>query len=321
MFEIDTKVEFKDPQARKWAPGVIVDEDNGFYEIEKPSGKVKKGIPADMVRQPGATKNKNSGEKWSVLSSGKGKTTVIKTANDPASIEFHRDLQRAYDWFNKRLFEDRLPGCFWTTIQKRSVLAHYKAKAWVQGRGGNGVRDEIMINPDYLPIIGLHDFLSSIVHEQVHQWQLHFGTVSRSGYHNEEFATEMERVGLQPSHTGEEGGRRTGQHMDHYIVPDGDFDVAMRTLESEGFELSWTGSVHRLHGVGTEYIAPIKGKDFISSVASLVGEGGGIGTKPVKKKSTRAKFVCPVDGCKESAMAKHSAKLMCGEHKETMKVS
>jgi hypothetical protein len=65
--------------------------------------------------------------------------------------------------------------------------------------------------------------LATLVHEMVHLEQDHFGTPSRSGYHNKEWAAWMDRVGLTPSNTGAPGGKRTGQQVTHYIVPDGPF--------------------------------------------------------------------------------------------------
>ncbi|MDB4306079.1 SprT-like domain-containing protein [bacterium] len=316
MYKIDDKVEFKDPQARKWVPGTIVDEDNGFYEIERASGKVKVGIPVDLIRVPGAAKLVTAAKEFAKKADSKpkkgkiigyAKTGIVDVPKDSASIEFHRDLQYAYDGFNTVLFEGKLPGAFWTTIQKRSVLAHYKPKAWVQGNRGNGIVDEIMINPDYLPIIGLEDFLSSIVHEQAHQYQHHHGTAPRPGYHDEEFAGIMERIGLQPSNTGKEGGKRVGQSMDHYIIGGGLFDIAVKKMIGEGFALSWVGAVHELHGIGVDYVPGLKS-----------GKTADVGEKPKKKKPTRGKFVCPVEGCKETAQAKFTANIMCGEHKEMM---
>jgi hypothetical protein len=62
----------------------------------------------------------------------------------------------------------------------------------------------------------------------VHLEQAHFGSPSRSGYHNREWAQLMERIGLMPSDTGAPGGKRTGQRMTHYVVSDGPFDKAFR---------------------------------------------------------------------------------------------
>ena len=53
--------------------------------------------------------------------------------------------------------------------------------------------------------------------------QAHFGSPSRNGYHNREWAGLMERVGLVPSDTGAPGWKRTGQRMTHYVAEDGPF--------------------------------------------------------------------------------------------------
>lgn len=71
---------------------------------------------------------------------------------------------------------------------------------------------------------------SILVHEQVHLWQWQYENPSRSGYHNKEWANKMEVVGLMPSHTGKEGGKRTGQHMTHYIIKGGKYEKAFKKM-------------------------------------------------------------------------------------------
>ena len=61
----------------------------------------------------------------------------------------------------------------------------------------------------------------------IHLWQAHHGTPGRERYHNREWADKMLSIGLQPSHTGEVGGRETGDSMSHIIVPDGLFHQAV----------------------------------------------------------------------------------------------
>ena len=53
-----------------------------------------------------------------------------------------------------------------------------------------------------LRIMGYHPQLSAALYDR--QW-----------------AAKMREIGLQPSSTGEEGGKETGQSMSHYIIPDG----------------------------------------------------------------------------------------------------
>ncbi len=81
--------------------------------------------------------------------------------------------------------------------------------------------------------------ISTLVHEMVHLWQQEFGTPSRSGYHNREWAEAMEAVGLMPSDTGLPGGKRTGQRVTHYVVPGGRFEVAFEAMPP-GYLLPWT---------------------------------------------------------------------------------
>jgi hypothetical protein len=115
-----------------------------------------------------------------------------------------------------------------------------------------------------------------------HQWQEHRGTPSRKGYHNGEWAEKMESIGLMPSDTGKPGGKRSGQHMTHYIIPGGPFARACAALLSEGFRLAWG--------------------EIVAEVADGVGGGG--------KKGTRAKFTCP--DCGANAWGKPGLKLICG---------
>jgi predicted SprT family Zn-dependent metalloprotease len=60
----------------------------------------------------------------------------------------------------------------------------------------------------------VRDLLSTLVHEMAHQEQEEQGKPSRSGYHNKEWGTFMQQVGLQPSNTGKTGGKVTGQRVD-----------------------------------------------------------------------------------------------------------
>jgi hypothetical protein len=50
----------------------------------------------------------------------------------------------------------------------------------------------------------------------------------------------MESIGLMPSHTGLPGGRKLGQRMTHYPIPDGPFlKIADRLLADRTFVITW----------------------------------------------------------------------------------
>ena len=48
----------------------------------------------------------------------------------------------------------------------------------------------------------------------------------------------MKSVGLQPSSTGMVGGKETGQHVSHYVVPNGRFARAFAKLAATGWRLN-----------------------------------------------------------------------------------
>jgi predicted SprT family Zn-dependent metalloprotease len=72
-------------------------------------------------------------------------------------------------------------------------------------RDGTEVHDEIAFNIRLFAKRSPGEILATLVHEMCHLEQAHFGAPSRNGYHNREWATLMERVGLVPSDTGRPG--------------------------------------------------------------------------------------------------------------------
>jgi hypothetical protein len=112
----------------------------------------------------------------------------------------------------------------------------------------------------------------------VHVWQYTHGTPPRRAYHDREWA-KMREVGLQPSDTGQIGGKETGQHMTHYILPAGRFEVAYAKLAKTGLKLNWQSRQ--------------AGKDAKAKAAS------------------KTKYTCP--DCGLNAWAKPGATLICGE--------
>lgn len=130
------------------------------------------------------------------------------------------------------------------------------------------------------------EVLSTFVHEMVHLWQDFFGTRSRGGYHNREWAQKMEEIGLMPSNTGAPGGRRTGQQMTHYILTGASFEQVCRKLLDRGWKLDWHVALER---------------------KKLGDTGAGRGGRTNVSKT---KFTCP--GCAQNAWAKPAANLVCG---------
>lgn len=139
-------------------------------------------------------------------------------------------LQQAYDLFNKTLFGGVLPSCV-ITLQRKAGSVGYFASSRLENKADRtDVVHEIALNPMYFESKSELYILSILVHEMCHVAQVVDGTAGRVGYHNQAFASRMEAIGLVPSHTGKEGGRRVGQKMSHYVQPMGMFDVVATTF-------------------------------------------------------------------------------------------
>lgn len=134
-------------------------------------------------------------------------------------------LNQAFNYFNEKLFEGKLPGCILNFSRKKNTHGFLAPERWRRVDEENKYIHEISLTP-YTFYRPLKQVFSTLVHEMVHLWQWEYGNPSRNGYHNKEWARKMEVVGLMPSNTGEEGGRKTGQKMTHYIISNGLFEQA-----------------------------------------------------------------------------------------------
>jgi predicted SprT family Zn-dependent metalloprotease len=199
----------------------------------------------------------------------------------------YNDLTVAYDFFNERLFDGKLPPCL-ITMQRKAKAYGYFAGSRFGTRDGKEVTDEIALNPSHFKDRSNEESLSTLVHEMVHLRQHHHGKPSRSGYHNKEWAVMMRQVGLIPSDTGAEGGKETGQNMSHYIERGGPFDVACRELVGK-------------HGFEVAYV------ELWEEKAKRTRK---------KKAASKTKYTCP--GCDVNAWAKPQISLVCGDCKEEM---
>ncbi|WP_143484270.1 SprT-like domain-containing protein [Acidithiobacillus marinus] len=152
------------------------------------------------------------------------------------------ELQSAFDHFNFTLFvpllDHAMPTCLITLQRERRTRGYFSSEQFV-GLDGTTLIDEIAMNPSYFAVESIEDVLSTLVHEMVHGFQYHYGSPGRGRYHNKEWAVFMEKLGLMPSSTGRVGGKRVGEHMDHYILDGGPFYRSCADLITQSFRLSW----------------------------------------------------------------------------------
>jgi SprT-like family len=203
------------------------------------------------------------------------------------TLEAYSELQTAYDHYNRALFQGQLPPCL-ITLHRGShrILGYFSHNRFVRLSDGRTATDEIAMNPMHFAGRESTAVLSTLAHEMVHLWQAHYGKPSRKAYHNKEWAEKMKSIGLQPSDTGETGGKETGQKMNHYAIPSGAFDKATAALLQTGFALSW---------------ADMGVQDRLS--------------KP-KKSGNRVKYTCP--GCGANAWGKGGLHLICADCDQAM---
>jgi predicted SprT family Zn-dependent metalloprotease len=103
------------------------------------------------------------------------------------------------------------------TLQRHARTYGYFSPQRFNGRIDKTAVHELALNPD--GFAGRTDelILSTLVHEMAHVWQQTHGKPPRRSYHDRQWAGKMREIGLQPSSTGEPGGKETGQSMSHYI--------------------------------------------------------------------------------------------------------
>jgi predicted SprT family Zn-dependent metalloprotease len=141
------------------------------------------------------------------------------------------------------------------------------------------------------------DICQTLVHEMVHLWQFEFGKPSRAGYHNKEWAKKMQEVGLMPSNTGKEGGKKTGQNMSDYPIEGGVFVKAFKKMPDK-------------------IILPFKSAEKIAGISFVGGtEQGSEGDdadkpKPTKPKKNKTKYTC---SCGTNIWGKPELNVICGD--------
>lgn len=149
----------------------------------------------------------------------------------------YTEFQDAYDFYNLHLFDDQLPGCLFTMQRKARTYGYFSSNRFVNREGVQA--DEIALNPEIFAIVPLVEILQTMVHEMAHQWQQRYGTPGRRRYHNKEWGDKMESIGLMPSNTGKEGGRKTGEQMMDYPIAGGPFERVTTQLLASSFGITW----------------------------------------------------------------------------------
>ena len=171
------------------------------------------------------------------------------TANKSSlSIEQYKLLDDAYKSFNQKLFNNELPECMIVLHRRKNSYGYFHAERFIDRQSIKKTKkqkeiksfDELALNPDDFnrPDIAI---LSTLAHEMAHVWRHRCSgrKPSRGGYHDKVWVKKMEEIGLMPSSTGKEGGKKTGQKVSHYIIKDGKFERhCLQFLKNKTIKLS-----------------------------------------------------------------------------------
>ncbi|HIH2751023.1 TPA: SprT-like domain-containing protein [Burkholderia lata] len=190
--------------------------------------------------------------------------------------ETYDALQFAYDFFNARLFGNSLKGVLITLNNVGRSFGHYSPERFTRRDGE--VCDQINLNSTYFASRPVEDTLSTLGHEMVHQWRQYEGEQPpRRSYHDKVFAQKMIDIGLQPSHTGSPGGKTVGEHMSHYILPDGQFIQVCKELLTHTFGIIWFDRFPATSGKNYSYagtvVVPAKSAKPVASLGIESGSG------------------------------------------------
>lgn len=139
-------------------------------------------------------------------------------------------LVALFKYFNRTLFEDALPieNVIVTISRQRFARGFFAPTAW-HNRNGRKIH-EISLTPSAFVGRTRRATASTLVHELVHCWQQIHGRPGRGGYHNVQWGSKMEALGLMPSTTGEPGGARRGRRVTHYVIDGGAFEAAFKKM-------------------------------------------------------------------------------------------
>ncbi len=242
----------------------------------------------------------------------------IKTTNQNPTTQFYELLQNSYDFFNQELFikignNKALPNCIITMQRKKNTMGYFSKDRWTDKDGDKA--HEIALNPAYFANHGVIEIFQTLVHEMCHLWQHEFGLhKSLRTYHNNEWATKMEAIGLQPV-SADGKGNRTGQKMGDQVIDNGAFQKACIEFINQGNYIKWidrypaidiidthhanTKNLSTLEYLNTNLSNIMTGVDTTSQATLIAAK--------IKQKST---YQCPA--CKNKLWGKIGINVICG---------
>lgn len=236
------------------------------------------------------------------------------------TIETYPELQRAFNFFNRHLFDGKLSSPLFT-LESHVKLTGYFSKDKYVSSDGKHKTHQLAMNPACFHEYSVKVNLSTLVHVMCHQYQTEYGKETRRCYHDKQWSEFMTERGLIPSSTGLPGGKQTGQSMTHYIQEGGRFDVVADQLINEGFNFRWHDPLtFKNHQVNRQRL---KARSMLRSTTSQTppvraaasnAPVSATTTMPVEppehyNSSNRVKYICIT--CSQQLWGKRGLKVLC----------
>ena len=132
-------------------------------------------------------------------------------------------LNDAHAYFDEHLFGNSLKDAMVTVSRRKGAFGYFFPSAFNK----NGIMiDEIALTPSCLGRTSIES-LSTLVHEEVHQWIHHHDKPAVNGYHTMQWAKKMLEVGLKP-YCITDINKMTGYKCSHDIISGGKFEEVVQ---------------------------------------------------------------------------------------------
>src|SRR5690606_29479032 len=99
------------------------------------------------------------------------------------TIDTYPELQRAFNFFNEHLFENKLSSPLFILESNVRFAGHFTKHKFTSADGKRKTH-QIAMNPARFHEASVKDNLSTLVHEMCHQYQSEHGQESRRSYHD-----------------------------------------------------------------------------------------------------------------------------------------
>ena len=207
------------------------------------------------------------------------------------SVEQSENLINAFDYLNQKLFNGALPRPMLLFTRNPKILGGYFSnEKWFNTDGTKA--DEIALNANQLVEGDEIEIFGILIHEMTHQWQFHYGSPGRGGYHNREWADFCLTIGLKPINV-KDPDAETGDAINTILVKGGRAMLALANMP-ETITIPFYSELMDAPSAPEEPKGPQAPEEV---------------PVPKPKSGSRTKYTCTI--CGTNLWGKNGLKIMC----------